>query len=107
MCVEVAVPRHPGQPERAPEQERGAFASPPRSGMIAGESESVGLSGGGLHIPSMSLRLPTIQLPCLTRYRREAHMVMDTTEAPWVLERRREYSIDAGPEIAGVLERGK
>ncbi len=107
VCVEVAVPRHPGQPERAPEQERGAFASPPRSGMVAGESESVGLSGGALHIPSMSLRLPTLQLPCLTRYRREAHMVMDTTEAPWVNERRREYSIDAGPEIAGVLERAQ
>jgi hypothetical protein len=73
--------------------------------MIAGESESVGLSGGALHIPSISFRLPTIQLPCFTRYRREAHMVMDTTEAPFVLERRREYSIEAGPEIAGILER--
>lgn len=76
--------------------ERGAFAAPPRTGTTAGESRALGVEGLGIHIPAMSLRLPTITLPTFVRHRREARLMIDAQEAPFVRDTMRELTIPRG-----------
>lgn len=64
----------------------GVFAAPPASGTVAGESNAIGLNGPALHFPAMSLRMPTLQLPSLTRFRSGARMRIDAAEAPFVAQ---------------------
>lgn len=60
------------------------FAAPPAGGQIAGESNSVGIRGFELHIPETRLAMPTLQLPCLVRFRRNPEMQVDGGRAPLV-----------------------
>ncbi len=62
----------------------GVFAAPPASGTVAGESNAIGINGPALHFPAMSLRMPTLQLPSITRFRSGARMRIDAAEAPFV-----------------------
>lgn len=73
----------PGEPESAPAPE-GAFITGPPRGEVAGESNSLGLRLGTLRIPEINIPLPTVQLPSLVRYRRDAHMLTESSEAPYV-----------------------
>ena len=99
VCVQVPV----AQPQVAAPQ--GAFAAPPRTGAVAGESQAPGMTGMAIHFPAFSLRLPTIQLPGFTRFRTDAQMYVDASQAPYVEQFRREYTVDAGPQLAGVVDR--
>lgn len=95
ICIKV--PNHiETTPESEPETAPGAFAAPPRTGVVAGESTSLGIEGGELRIPSLSLRLPSVRLPSFRKYRRDAHMEIDATEAAYVNNFREEFSVDAG-----------
>lgn len=78
-------------PESTPFNE--AFAAPPRNGTAVGASRSLGIEGFGLHIPAMSLRLPTLQLPGLVCYRREPRMLIDAAEAPLTSQINRETTV--------------
>lgn len=62
----------------------GVFAAPPASGTVSGESTAIGINGPALHFPAMSLRMPSLQLPSLTRYRSGARMRLDAADAPFV-----------------------
>jgi hypothetical protein len=62
----------------------GAFAAPPVRGEVAGESGSVGLRGFSLQLPALRLELPTLQLPSLIRFRRDAEMRITEGYAPYV-----------------------
>jgi hypothetical protein len=71
--------------ESAPiERPQGAYVAPPRSGAAVGESGSVGVRGPALHFPALTLRLPTLELPSLVRYRHQARMEMEAATAPFV-----------------------
>ena len=60
------------------------FVRAPATGQAAGESNSIGLRGFTLHIPEMRIGLPTLELPSLMRFRREAEMIFDHTRGPLV-----------------------
>lgn len=79
-------PRQPMAPQQqpVPQQAPGYFAAPPQNGPVAGESRGVGLNGFAIHIPAMSLRLPTIEFPSLFRVRRNPHMMIDAAQAPYM-----------------------
>lgn len=63
----------------------GAFAAPPPTGDVAGESTALGLRGMALRFPAVSMELPTLQLPCLIRYRREPERILTETRAPYIV----------------------
>ncbi|MBC8115850.1 MAG: hypothetical protein H7062_15805 [Candidatus Saccharimonas sp.] len=55
--------------------------APPPSGEVSGESNSLGLHGFSLRIPESTLRMPSLQLPSMVRYRREPEMLTDHSRA--------------------------
>ncbi len=79
-------PRNPTQPPRAPQQQppQGYFAAPPQNGTVAGGSNTVAVEGFALHFPALTLKLPTVQLPSLTRVRTPPRMYVDQAQAPYV-----------------------
>jgi len=95
----------PGQPESGPppaQPESGAFAAPPRTGTAVGPTRSLGIEGFGLHMPAMTLRMPTLQMPGLVRYRREPRMLIDAAEAGFVDRTAREYGVPGGTPESGT-----
>ncbi len=84
-------------PQSVPDE--GGFAAPHRTGTAAGETRSFGIEGFGVHIPSMSIRMPTLQLPGIVRYRREPRMLIDSSEAPFVRQSTRELTVPAGDNL--------
>ena len=80
VCVQVPVPQPQPCEHPEPMYERGGYAAPPRMGTAAGESETTGFTGGGIQFPALHLRLPTIQLPGIVRFRRDAHLLLDQAE---------------------------
>lgn len=92
--VHVNVPQPQATPQ-AVTQDAGAFAAPPRSGTTFGASQGVGVEGFGLHFPAMSLRLPTLQLPSLVRYRTPAYMRLESANAPHTLHVQTQFGVDA------------
>lgn len=82
--------------------EAGAFAAPPRTGTAVGESRSLGVEGFGLHIPAMTLRMPTLQLPGFVRYRREPRMLIDAAEAGYVRNTATEFTYPAGNDSGQI-----
>lgn len=59
----------------------GMFVAPGPTGDVSGEANSIGLRLGRIHVPEISIALPTIQLPHLVRYRRGPEMLTDTANA--------------------------
>jgi hypothetical protein len=72
-----------GVPESAP-VDNGAFVVGPANGEVSGESNSLGLRMGTLRFPEVQLALPTVQLPSLIRFRKNAAMHTESTTAPYV-----------------------
>jgi len=83
-----------GAPPATPES--GAYAAPPRSGTREGATGGVGINGPSIELPAISLKLPTIRIPGLTRFTTPAHMRVKEAEAPLVGAPRNEYSFDSG-----------
>ncbi len=88
-------PRDFGQPREGPP---GAYVGPPRSGVEVGEARGFGIEGPRIRLPEINLRLPSIEFPALTRYRRRPRMIIDSAEAPYE-ERveREEFGVDVPP----------
>ncbi len=81
---EPSEPR-PGAPEADTSlQETGFYQAGPRSGGFQGASGALGFGRGGITLPELRLKLPSIELPCLTRTRYAAKMRYEGGEAPWV-----------------------
>ncbi len=95
-CTREVGPPKPEPPSQEQSQERGAFAAPPRTGTTSGESRALGIEGLGIHVPAMSIRLPTITLPTFVRHRREARLMADAQEAPYVRDTMRERTLPQG-----------
>lgn len=91
-----AGPGPDGRPESGDEPE-GAYQQGPGVGRQEGATESFGIGGGELEIPAIKLKLPRFTLPCITRVRTPAKMVLQEAVAPFVGQVRREFSI-AAPE---------
>jgi hypothetical protein len=63
---------------------QGTFAQPPATGTVRGPVNQVGIEGAELRFPEMSLRLPSLRLPTLSRFRQDARMDIDNARAPFV-----------------------
>ena len=85
-CKPCCQPQSPTQPPRAPQEQppQGYFAAPPQNGTVAGGSNTVAVEGLALHFPSLTLKLPSLQLPTLTRMRTPPRMYVDQAQAPYV-----------------------
>lgn len=85
-CVPELPPMQPveAQAGTRPDSSNGAYVRPRHHGESVGESHSLGIRGGALHIPSSTIRLPWLQLPSGLVFRREAHLLTDVQEAPYV-----------------------
>jgi hypothetical protein len=76
--------------------DRGAYVAPPRSGIEFGESRGFGVEGPALHFPALTLRMPVLLMPCVTRVRRGSHMVIEEAKAPYTEDvGRAEFSREA------------
>ncbi len=76
-------------PETAPEAgpgggPGGVFQAPPRTGTVVGPTRSIGVRGLALHFPELTLRLPTLELPSLSRYHSGSRMEIESAVAPFV-----------------------
>ncbi|MBW3541930.1 MAG: hypothetical protein KY476_16805 [Planctomycetes bacterium] len=60
------------------------YAAPPPSGEVTGESAALGLQGLSIRFPALTIELPSLKLPGLIRYRRDAQMIFDESRAPYV-----------------------
>lgn len=90
----------PAQPrDFEPEQPRDhGYVEPPPVGIEMGESGGIGITGPGLHFPELFLRLPTLKLPGLVKYRSRARMLIEPRVAPYVEEiGRQEYGERSAP----------
>ena len=90
-----------GSPESAPappqgQPESAGFAAPPPSGTREGATGGVGINGLSIELPAMSLKLPTIRIPGLTRFTTPPHMRIKDTIAPLVDAARQEFSFESG-----------
>lgn len=65
-------------------QETGFYQAGPRTGAFQGASRAFGIGGGGITLPELRLKLPSIELPCLTHFRHSAKMRYEGGEAPWI-----------------------
>ncbi len=83
-----------GMPPATPES-AGYAASPP-SGTREGATGGVGINGPSIELPALSLKLPTIRIPGLTRFTTPPHMRVKESLAPLVGAPRQEYTFDSG-----------
>jgi hypothetical protein len=67
------------QPENS-----GTYVPNTPNGAVRGGSNTLGINTGAIRIPAMTLALPTIHLPSLSRIRRGPAMLVDEQEAPYV-----------------------
>lgn len=77
-------PEAPEEEEQVVQRETGFYQAPPRTGAVQGATRSLGVSLGGITIPEMRLRLPSLELPCCFRSQQSARMMIDSAQAPWV-----------------------
>jgi len=73
-------------PQGEPTAPPGMFVAPPASGEVQGESNSLGVHGPALRIPESIIRLPTLQMPSLVKYRRNPEMLTDNARATYQAE---------------------
>jgi len=81
---------------RPPAPESGGFAAPSPSGTREGATGGVGINGPSIELPAMSLKLPTIRIPGLTRFTAPPHMRVKEAIAPLVAAARQEFSFESG-----------
>lgn len=63
---------------------QGMFASPPRTGAVAGPTRGLAINGLKITFPELTLKFPSIELPGFTRFRRGPYMRLDQGQAPYV-----------------------
>jgi hypothetical protein len=62
----------------------GYYAAPPAAGTHAGAANSFGIEGMAIHFPAVSLRFPSLELPCIFHTRRQPKVLLDSAQAPYV-----------------------
>ena len=77
---------------------RGIYSRSPDSGERVGESNSMGIRGFGIRLPSISLEMPELRLPSINRYRRDAYMITDSAHAPYIDNNRALEFNPVGPD---------
>ncbi len=87
-CAEDRELPPPGAPRSV--QPAGAFVAAPRTGRVEAPTRTFGLRGLAIHFPAMTLRLPSIELPTITRHRSGARMLVEASTAPYIETQTRE-----------------
>lgn len=80
-------PCPPPEPQSAPPEyyaPQGVFVQPPPSGTVRGPVNQTGIEGASLTFPEVTIRMPSLRFPALSRYRSNARMEMDRQSAPFV-----------------------
>jgi hypothetical protein len=80
--IQMCQPK-PAEAGSVPPQQ-GGFAAPPRGGTAQGEANGLGFEGMAIHFPAMTLRMPSVQMPTMHRFRRNAQMSLPETIAPFL-----------------------
>lgn len=81
----------------------GQYVQAPATGEYEGESQGLGVRGFGLRIPEMNLQLPTLQLPSLVHFRRDATMHVAPSQAPYVPGVAAQYGmLSAGGQMPAI-----
>ncbi len=93
----------PGRPESDDEPE-GGYQQPPGTGARQGPQRTIGIGGGEIEIPALTLKLPRLKLPCLSYFHTPPQMLVDAAVAPLVNELRREMSFESGEPESGPGE---
>lgn len=78
---QCAAPPAPAPPPPPPAP-AGNFLRGPATGQAAGESRSFGIRGARIHLPEVTIALPTIEFPSPIKWRRDAEMLFDATRGP-------------------------
>lgn len=73
----------PPQAMLAP-QPMGAFVQPPATGEVRGPVYSTEVQGATITFPELRLRMPSIRMPSLAKYRSDSRMEMAPANAPYV-----------------------
>jgi hypothetical protein len=81
-----AAPKQAATPQSGTRPKQGGYVTPSHRGTYAGESNSLGLDIGGIHIPEMHFHLPTVRLPGLRHLRRNPEFLGDAHTAPYVTD---------------------
>jgi hypothetical protein len=90
----------PAMPQESPPAApTGQYVAPPLSGPAFGGSQGFGIEGPALHFPSLSLKLPTLQLPSLVRIRHHPRMLLDAAQAPYVEQTPTSIPLAAVPAV--------
>lgn len=80
-------PCPPPQPQSAPPEyfaPQGVFVQPPPSGTVRGPVDQTGIEGASLTFPEVTIRMPSLRFPALSRFRSNARMELDRQSAPFV-----------------------
>jgi hypothetical protein len=74
------------EPESGTEQlePEGTFVPGPANGAVRSGSTTLAVNPGVIRFPALTLALPSFQLPSLSKVRREAAMLVDAQEAPFI-----------------------
>ena len=83
-CSRPAQPQPAATPQSGTRPAQGGYVTPPHRGTYAGETSSLGLDIGGIHVPEMHFHLPTLRLPGLRHLRRNPEFLGDAHTAPYV-----------------------
>jgi len=73
------APQQPVVPVAAP----GMFVQPPATGTVNGPVEQRGIEGAAITFPSLTLKMPSLRLPAMSRSRTNARMDIDAASAPY------------------------
>jgi hypothetical protein len=74
----------PAKPPLGAPAPQGMFVAPPQTGTVYGAAESTVLRGAAIHLPSISIRMPSLELPSVQRTRQDARMELDRASAPFM-----------------------
>ncbi len=85
-CSRPSQPQQAATPQSGTRQSQGGYVTPPHRGTYAGETSSLGLDIGGIHVPEMHFHLPTLRLPGLRHLRRNPEFLGDAHTAPYVTD---------------------
>lgn len=106
-CSQPKVMRNPAEESDAGNGEpEGTFVPGPANGAVRSGSTTLAVNPGVIRFPSLTLALPSIQLPSISKVRREAAMLVDEQEAPFIRGRVADFdaTLTRNPDEEGSPE---
>lgn len=79
-----SAPRAPEQPPPVYAAPPGMFQQPPASGAVYAPVEQSVVEGASITFPALTLRLPSIRFPAMSRSRTNARMEIEAASAPYM-----------------------